>query len=148
MAALTPQFSLGIIIGYFLLLFLISLFTSKKSTNMDFFLAGRKSPWIIVAIGMIGSSLSGVTFISVPGAVGGEGLNQAFSYMQIVMGYLLGYFVIATVLMPIYYKLSIPPIFGGDCSTSFCFFSPWPTILGNRFFKYSINLVLHLSRWY
>lgn len=150
MAALTPQFSLGIIIGYFLLLFLISLFTSKKSTNMDFFLAGRKSPWIIVAIGMIGSSLSGVTFISVPGAVGGEGLNQAFSYMQIVMGYLLGYFVIATVLMPIYYKLNLTSIYGylskrfGENSykTGSAFFLLSRTI-GSAFRLYLVAIVLH-----
>lgn len=150
MTTLTPEFSLGIIIGYFLLLFLISLFTSKKSSNMDFFLAGRKSPWIIVAIGMIGSSLSGVTFISVPGAVGGEGLNKAFSYMQIVMGYLLGYFVIATVLMPIYYKLNLTSIYGyllnrfgqNSYKTGSAYFLLSRTI-GSAFRLYLVAIVLH-----
>ena len=150
MTTLTPEFSLGIIIGYFLLLFLISLFTSKKSSNMDFFLAGRKSPWIIVAIGMIGSSLSGVTFISVPGAVGGEGLNKAFSYMQIVMGYLLGYLVIATVLMPIYYKLNLTSIYGyllnrfgqNSYKTGSAYFLLSRTI-GSAFRLYLVAIVLH-----
>jgi len=150
MTTLTPEFSLGIIIGYFLLLFLISLFTSKKSSNMDFFLAGRKSPWIIVAIGMIGSSLSGVTFISVPGAVGGEGLNKAFSYMQIVMGYLVGYFVIATVLMPIYYKMNLTSIYGylqkrfgqNAYQTGSAYFLLSRTI-GSAFRLYLVAIVLH-----
>jgi SSS family transporter len=150
MTTLTPEFSLAIIIGYFLLLFLISLFTSKKSSNMDFFLAGRKSPWIIVAIGMIGSSLSGVTFISVPGAVGGEGLNKAFSYMQIVMGYLLGYFVIATVLMPIYYKMNLTSIYGylqkrfgqNAYQTGSAYFLLSRTI-GSAFRMYIVAIVLH-----
>jgi SSS family transporter len=150
MQGLTPQFILAIIAGYFVLLFVISLITSKKTTNLDFFLAGRKSPWFIVAIGMIGSSLSGVTFISIPGVVGGIGLNKAFSYMQIVMGYLLGYFVIATVLMPIYYKLNLTSIYGylqkrfgqNSYQTGAAYFLLSRTI-GSAFRLYLVAIVIH-----
>ncbi len=108
---LTPGLTLGIILSYFLLLILVSYFTGKDSSNESFFLAGRRSPWFIVAFGMIGASLSGVTFISIPGAVGAGGENQAFSYMQIVFGYLLGYTVIALVLLPLYYRLNLTSIY-------------------------------------
>lgn len=110
---LTPALILGIIAVYFLLLILISWLTSRKDTSNDtFFLAHRHSPWFVVAFGMIGGSLSGVTFISVPGAVGAGGENQAFSYLQIVMGYLLGYAIIALVLLPLYYRLNLTSIYG------------------------------------
>lgn len=109
---LTPGIILGIIAVYFLILFTISFFTGKESSNENFFIGGRKSPWPIVAFGMIGATLSGVTFISIPGVVGADGLNKAFSYMQLVFGYLLGYLVIATVLMPIYYRLQLTSIYG------------------------------------
>lgn len=109
---LTPALILGIIALYFLVLITISYFTSRDTGNQSFFLAGRKSNWVLVAIGMIGASLSGVTFISIPGVVGADGLNQSFSYMQVVLGYLLGYLVIATVLMPLYYRLQLTSIYG------------------------------------
>lgn len=109
---LTPALILGIIAFYFLLLIGVSLLTSKDSSNAKFFLAGRQSPWFIVAFGMIGASLSGVTFISIPGAVGAGGENQAFSYMQIVFGYLVGYTIIALVLLPLYYRLQLTSIYG------------------------------------
>jgi len=112
MPQLTPGFLLVSMLGYFVILIVISLFTAKKADNAAFFLAGRKSPWILVAIGMIGASLSGVTFISIPGVVGAGGLNQAFSYLQIVLGYLVGYLVIGTVLLPIYYRLRLTTIYG------------------------------------
>ena len=102
---------LSVIVIYFLVLLAISLITGNKAKTEDFFIAGRKSPWLLVAIGMVGASLSGVTFISVPGKVGAGGLNMAFSYMQVVFGYLLGYFVIATVLMPLYYRLNLTSIY-------------------------------------
>ncbi len=86
--------------------------TSRGANSDTFFHANRKSPWILVAIGMIGASLSGVTLISIPGVIGKGGLNENFSYMQAVMGYLVGYFVIATVLMPIYYKYNLTTIYG------------------------------------
>ncbi|MFT4662547.1 MAG: Na+/proline symporter [Patiriisocius sp.] len=97
------------IIGYFLFLVLIARITSKGADNNSFFIGDKKSPWYAVAFGMIGASLSGVTFISVPGWVGNE-LNQ-FSYMQAVFGYFFGYIIIAYVLMPIYYKMNLTSIY-------------------------------------
>ena len=96
-----------VIFGYFAILILISRITSKKADNQDFFTAKRQSPWYLVAFGMIGATLSGVTFISVPGWVGGS----QFSYLQMVLGFLVGYFVIATVLMPMYYRLNLTSIY-------------------------------------
>ena len=96
-----------IFIIYFLVLLFISRLTTKKSSYNDFFNANRSSPWYLVAFGMIGTSLSGVTFISVPGEVG----NSNFSYFQVVLGYLLGYYVIAKVLLPLYYKLNLVSIY-------------------------------------
>ncbi len=89
----------------------ISFFTTKKSTNTNFFNANRQSPWYLVAIGMIGASLSGVTFISIPGQVGTDGVNQNFSWMQMVFGFLAGYLVIATILLPLYYRLNLTSIY-------------------------------------
>ena len=94
---------------YFIVLMVISWVTSRKSNNNSFFLGDRKSPWYIVAFGMIGASLSGITFISIPGSIAkydeSLGLVPAsqFSYMQMVLGYLVGYIIIAYVLLPIYY---------------------------------------------
>lgn len=109
---LTPGILLSVITVYFIALFVISYFTGKDSSNKNFFLAGRRTPWPLIAYAMIGTSISGVTFISIPGAVGGEGLNKDFSYMQVVFGYMLGYAVIALVLMPIYYRLNLTSIYG------------------------------------
>ncbi|RMF04420.1 MAG: sodium:solute symporter [Bacteroidetes bacterium] len=114
---MTPTVIISIIIGYFLVLILISYLTTKQgeSSNENFFLAGRQSPWYLVAFGMIGASLSGVTFISVPGWVGqvdpGTGHTQGFAYLQMVFGYLLGYAVIAWVLLPLYYRLGLTSIY-------------------------------------
>lgn len=99
---------IAVIALYFLLLVVIARVTSRKAGNDAFFLGERKSPWYVVAFGMIGASLSGVTFISVPGWVEGS----QFSYMQMVLGYLPGYMVIAFVLMPIYYRLELTSIYG------------------------------------
>jgi SSS family solute:Na+ symporter len=104
----TPLLILSIIAAYFGLLVLISWYTSRGAGNNEFFLAGRNSPWYVVAFGMIGASLSGVTFISIPGWVA----TSSFSYMQVVLGYLVGYTVIATVLMPMYYRLNLTSIYG------------------------------------
>ena len=109
---------ISIIIAYFLLLLVISMRSSRGAGNNSFFLGDRKSPWYVVAFGMIGASLSGVTFISVPGWV----VDSQFSYMQMILGYLLGYFVVANVLMPLYYKLQLTSIY---------------TYLGERFGRYS-----------
>lgn len=102
-----PTTVLTIIIGYFALLLAISYITGKNATNLTFFLGNRQSPWYIVAFGMISATLSGVTFISVPGYV----MDSSFSYMQIVLGYLLGYFTIANILMPLYYRLNLTSIY-------------------------------------
>ncbi|MFS4456808.1 sodium:solute symporter [Maribacter sp. 2304DJ31-5] len=93
--------------GYFLLLLIISYFTGKNDSNEDFFKAGKRSPWYLVAFGMVGASLSGVTFISVPGWVDAS----QFSYMQVVFGYLLGYFITAYILLPIYYRQNVTSIY-------------------------------------
>lgn len=100
--------TIAIIIGlYFLVLYIIAFFTGKENNNTAFFKANKKAPWYVVAFGMIGASLSGVTFISVPGWVG----SSQFSYMQVVFGYFLGYVVIAYVLLPLYYKHNITSIY-------------------------------------
>ncbi len=104
---MTPTNILLLIGGYFLLLILISYFTGKNDSNEDFFKAGKSSPWYLVAFGMVGASLSGVTFISVPGWVEAS----QFSYMQVVLGYFLGYMVTAYVLLPIYYKQNVTSIY-------------------------------------
>src|SRR4051812_4986289 len=94
------------VIGYFLILLLVAYFTSRNSNNDSFFIGNRSSNWMLVAFGMIGTSLSGVTFVSVPGAVGkpfGGGF-EGFAYFQITIGYVLGYFMVAYVLLPLYYK--------------------------------------------
>lgn len=104
---MTPTLVVSILVGYFLILIIISILTSKGADTTTFFTANRQSPWYLVAFGMIGSSLSGVTFISVPGNVGSVG----FGYFQIVLGYLLGYWVIIGVLMPLYYRLNLISIY-------------------------------------
>ena len=109
--SISPFILLTVVIGYFLILMLVSYITGRDSDNDAFFTANRKSPWLLVAVGMIGASLSGVTFISVPGAVGAGGVNMAFSYMQVVFGYLVGYLVIATVLLPAYYRMNLTSIY-------------------------------------
>lgn len=98
-----------IIAVYFGALFLISHLVSKKnSDNEAFFLGNRQSPWFLVAIAMVGTSISGVTFVSVPGMVG----KFDMTYMQMVFGFVVGYFVIAYVLLPLYYKLNLTTIYG------------------------------------
>lgn len=97
----------GILAVYFLLLIVVAHFTSKGADTNTFFTANKQSPWWLVAFGMIGTSISGVTFISVPGDVG----KVSLSYYQIILGNLVGYFVIATVLLPLYYKLNLISIY-------------------------------------
>lgn len=104
---MNPIHILLLIAAYFGVLLLISFFTGKDDSNEIFFKAARKSPWYVVAFGMIGASLSGVTFISVPGWVEGA----KFGYFQVVLGYLVGYFVVAFVLLPIYYKQNVTSIY-------------------------------------
>lgn len=95
------------VIGYFVVLLVVAYLTSRNSNNDSFFIGNKNSNWMLVAFGMIGTSLSGVTFVSVPGTVA----TSAFSYMQVVIGYLLGYLVIAYVLLPIYYKMNLTSIY-------------------------------------
>ncbi len=104
---MSPYLVLTIILIYFAALILISVITSKGATTDTFFTANRQSPWYLVAFGMIGSSLSGITFVSLPGSVGKVG----FSYFQVVLGYIIGYAVIMTVLMPLYYRLNLVSIY-------------------------------------
>ncbi len=110
--SLSPGTVLTVIVGYFLFLIVISLITSRGANNQTFFTANKKSPWYLVAFGMIGATLSGVTFISIPGVVGAGGSNMNFSYMQMVLGYMVGYYVIAAILMPLYYRLNLTTIYG------------------------------------
>lgn len=121
-----PTHILLIIFAYFGVLFVISYFTGKSANNNTFFKANNSSPWYLVAFGMIGATLSGVTFISVPGWVQGGKM----SYMQMVFGYILGYIIVALILLPLYYKLNLTSIykylydrFGNNSyKTGACFF--------------------------
>ena len=102
-----PEYIILLIVAYFSVLILISYITGKSADNRTFFKANNSSPWYLVAFGMIGASLSGVTFISVPGWV--EGQNM--SYFQMVLGYVVGYAVIGLVLLPLYYRLNLTSIY-------------------------------------
>src|ERR1700743_2504905 len=108
---MSPAILLSFIIGYFLVLILISYLTSRKSSDNDtFFVANRNSKWYLVAFGMIGTALSGVTFISVPGKVGAVTGDQ-FEYFQFVLGNAAGFIIIATVLLPLYYSMKLTSIY-------------------------------------
>ena len=102
-----PILILGIFLVYTLILFSVTWFTARKADSQSFFIGNKISPWFVVAYGMIGASLSGVTFMSVPGWV----KDTQFSYMVVVLGYLFGYAVIALVLLPLYYRLKLTSIY-------------------------------------
>ena len=104
---MSPTILFCFVIGYFALLLGVAWYTSRNSDNDSFFIGNRSSNWMLVAFGMIGTSLSGVTFVSVPGGVG----SGNFYYYQVVLGYLLGYMVIAFVLLPLYYKMNLTSIY-------------------------------------
>ena len=104
---MSPLMLFSFVIGYFIILLIVANRTSRNSNNESFFIGNRSSNWMLVAFGMIGTSLSGVTFVSVPGAVG----REAFAYFQITIGYLIGYAIIAFVLLPIYYRLNVTSIY-------------------------------------
>ena len=104
---MNPTIILSCIAAYFLLLFVISYITGKNDSNDTFFLGNRDSPWFVIAYGMIGTTLSGITFISVPGWVA----SSQFSYMQMVFGFFCGYFIIARILLPLYYRLELTSIY-------------------------------------
>lgn len=100
---MSPYLILGLLIGYFVLLFAVSYLSGRKANNAGFFVGNRQNHWLIVAIAMIGSTISGVTFVSVPGMVFGSG----FSYLQMVLGFVLGQVFIAFVLLPLFYRLNL-----------------------------------------
>jgi Na+/proline symporter len=143
-----PLLATGIILGYFLLLIGISLLTGRDDSNAAFFTGRRSSPWYVVAFGMIGASLSGVTFISVPGWVAA----RQFSYLQMVAGYFFGYLVIAHVLLPLYYRLNLTSIygylgqrFGWWSYRTGAFYFLLSRMIGSAFRLYLVALVLHLA---
>ncbi len=146
---MSPTLILLVVALYFLLLLVISWRTGRTADSRTFFTGNRNSPWPVVAFGMIGASLSGVTFISVPGAVGAEGANENFAYMQVVLGYLLGYVVIAQVLLPVYYKLKLTSIYSyleqrfgiSSYKTGAAFFL-LSRIIGASFRLYLVSIVL------
>ncbi len=136
-----------VISGYFSIIFLISYFTSRGATSATFFNAERNSKWYLVAFGMVGASLSGVTFVSVPGWVG----TSQFSYLQMVFGYILGYAVIASFLLPLYYKLNLISIytyledrFGFWSYKAGAFFFLLSRTIGASFRLFLVATVLHL----
>jgi Na+/proline symporter len=148
-----PVLTISIIAIYFLLLVVIARFTSGKGDNATFFTGNRNSSWYVVAFGMIGASLSGVTFISVPGWVEGSG----FSYMQMVLGYMIGYVIIAFVLLPLYYRHNLSSIytylgerFGPNTHLTGTVFFLFSRILGSSFRLFLVADVLHyfvFSQW-
>ena len=134
-----------VIIAYFSGLFIISNFTKGNDDNETFFSANKESSWYLVAFGMVGASLSGITFISVPGDVG----NLEFSYFQVVLGYLFGYFVVALLLLPVYYKLNLTSIyeylkhrFGPTSHKTGAFFFFISRIIGASFRLFLVAIVL------
>ena len=105
---MTPTLILLVFTAYTLLLFAITFITARRANHQSFYIGNKASPWYVVAYGMIGASLSGVTFMSVPGWVG----ETQFSYMMVAFGYFFGYVVIALVLLPLYYRLQLTSIYG------------------------------------
>ena len=98
---------IAIILVYFAVLMAISRLAAKRTTNETFFRANRRSPWYMVAFGMVGASISGVTFVSVPGMV----LSSQMTYLQVCLGFIVGYLAVAFVLLPVYYKLNLTSIY-------------------------------------
>jgi Na+/proline symporter len=110
---MSPMLLFSFVIAYFVVLLGVAWYTGRNSNNESFFIGNKNSNWMLVAFGMIGTSLSGVTFVSVPGGVGdvaGQSF-KGFAYMQVALGYLIGYAVIAFVLLPIYYKMNLTSIY-------------------------------------
>ncbi|SFF53366.1 sodium:solute symporter [Thermoflexibacter ruber] len=145
---MSPELIVSIIAVYFLVLIIIAYYTSRGADTETFFIANRNAPWYLVAFGMIGASISGVTFISVPGAVGAD----KFSYFQMVLGYLPGYAFIALVLMPLYYRLNLISIytylderFGLNAYRTGAFFFLLSRTVGAAFRLFLAALVLHLG---
>lgn len=138
---------IALILTYFLVLIGVSYLTGRKSDNETFFTGNRNSPWYVVAFGMVGASLSGVTFISIPGWVEAS----SFSYMQVVLGYVVGYTVIIKVLLPLYYRLQLTSIysylegrFGASSYKTGASFFMISRIIGAAFRLYLVAVVLQL----
>lgn len=145
---MTAGFVLTVLLAYFGLLILVSFFTGKKADNETFFTANRTSPWYLVAFGMIGASLSGVTFISIPGEVGSSG----WTYLPVVLGNCFGYVVIAVVLLPLFYKLNLVSIyswlgtrFGEKARLTGSFFFMISQLVGASFRLFLVVGVLQLA---
>lgn len=145
---MNPYLVLGIVLGYFFVLMAISWVTSRKADIQAFFTANRKSPWYLVAFGMVGATLSGVTFISVPGEVG----NTAFSYLQFVFGNIVGYWLVAGILLPLYYRLNLVSIysflekrFGVKSYKTGSFFFLISKLIGAAFRLYLVAGVLQIA---
>ncbi|MBL3656890.1 sodium:solute symporter [Fulvivirga sediminis] len=145
---MTPTLVLSVIAIYFAVLILISFITGKNTDSKTFFTANRQSPWYLVAFGMIGASLSGVTFVSIPGWVA----STQFGYMQVVLGYLVGYLVIGTILMPLYYKLNLTSIyeyleqrFGFWSYKTGAFYFIFSRIIGSSFRLFLVSGVLQFA---
>ena len=98
---------IAIVFIYFAILYIISRYTGRNESNDSFFRGNRQSPWYLVAFGMIGASVSGISFVSVPGMV----LHSQMTYMQTCLGFIIGYFVVAFVLLPLYYRLNLTTIY-------------------------------------
>jgi Na+/proline symporter len=129
---MTSTLIVFILVAYFGILIGIAYITSKGADSTTFFTGDRQSPWYLVAFGMIGASISGVTFVSVPGDVG----NFGFAYFQVVLGYLVGYAIIITVLMPLYYRLNLISIYTYLEQR----FDPWAYKTGAFFFMVSRSI--------
>ncbi|WP_372936185.1 sodium:solute symporter [Mariniphaga sediminis] len=145
---MNPYLVLSLILGYFFVLVGISFFTSRRADTQTFFTANRKSPWLVVAFGMVGATLSGVTFISVPGEVG----NSAFSYLQFVLGNIVGYWLVAGFLLPLYYRLNLVSIysfldqrFGNASYKTGSFFFIISKLIGAAFRLYLVAGVLQIA---
>jgi Na+/proline symporter len=104
---MSPLLLFSFVVAYFLLLLTVAWYTGRNSNNESFFIGNKNSNWVLVAFGMVGTSLSGVTFVSVPGAVA----KESFAYFQITLGYLIGYLGIAYILLPLYYRLNLTSIY-------------------------------------
>lgn len=145
---MNPYLVVGIVLGYFSILILVSLLTSRKADSQTFFIGNRKSTWYVVAFGMVGTALSGVTFVSVPGEVG----NSAFSYLQFIFGNIIGFWIVAAVLLPLYYRLNLVSIytfldqrFGMYSHKTGAFFFLISKLIGAAFRLYIVAVVLQIG---
>ena len=144
---MTPTLILTCFLLYTILLFVVTYITARRATNRAFFIGNKNSPWFVVAYGMIGASLSGVTFMSVPGNVG----NTQFSYLMLVAGFFFGYLVIAKILLPLYYRLNLTSIysyldqrFGFWSYKTGSFFFILSRVIGASFRMFLVVNVLHI----